>query len=98
MTKISIYLDDEVWAKFREQVFKKYGNLRRLSSEVENVLRSTLIDELVVHEFEKMGAKAPEMVWAQEVGEKRPTLKGPSSEALVREMREKRVEKALSGQ
>lgn len=98
MAKVSLYINEEVWAKFREEVFRKYGSLRKLSSEVEDLLRSTLVQDKVKSEFEKLGIKTEGSISSREVKEKRPILKGPSSEKIVREMRRKRVVEVLSRQ
>lgn len=91
-----MYIDEKVWAKFRERVFRKYGNLRRLSSEVEAVLCSTLTEDRVTSAFEKLGFKSEGTISSRQVKEKRPVLRGPPSEKIVREMRQKRVAEALS--
>ena len=98
LAKVSLYINEEVWAKFREEVFRKYGSLRKLSSEVEALLRSTLVQDKVKSEFEKLGIKTDGTISSREVKERRPMLKGPPSEKMVREMRHKRVAAALSRQ
>ena len=97
LAKVSLYIDEEVWARFREEVFRKYGSLRKLSAEVESLLRSTLVGDKLEPEFEKLGIMVEGTISSQEVKERRPTLKGPPSERIVREMRHRRVE-ALSRQ
>ena len=57
MTKVSIYIDNAVWESFKAQVFQKHGNMRKISSEVEDILRAEIVQTLVVSEFEKMGIK-----------------------------------------
>jgi len=98
LAKVSLYINEEVWAKFREEVFRKYGSLRKLSSEVEALLRSTLVEDKVKSEFEKLGIKTGSTISSMEVKEKRCMLKGPPSEKIVRKMRQKRVAEALSRQ
>lgn len=96
MTKVSLYIDEEVWSKFRERVFSKYGNLRKLSSEVETVLRSTLVQDRVSSAFQKLGFQTEGTVSSRQVKENRPMLRGPPSEEIVREMRGKRIAEAVS--
>lgn len=98
MTKVSVYIDDSVWAKFRKQVFRKYGNLRKLSSEVEMLLRSIIIEDAVTSGFEKMGLKVNGTISSREIKTTRPRLRGPPSEEIVRRMRQRRIAEALSGQ
>ncbi|MFQ6086179.1 MAG: hypothetical protein ACE5OY_07985 [Candidatus Bathyarchaeia archaeon] len=98
MVKVSLYVNEEVWGRFREEVFRKYGNLRKLSNEVEALLRSTLVEDRVTSEFKKLRIKTEGTVSSWEVKKKRPRLSGPPSEKIVKEMRQKRVAEALSRQ
>jgi hypothetical protein len=81
---------------FKQQVFQKHGNLRKLSSEVEKVLRDAVVGSVIISEFEKIGIKAKGTISSQEIKATRPQLKGPPSEALLGEMRQKRIAKTLS--
>ncbi len=96
MDKVSLYIDEEVWAKFREEVFRKYGDLRKLSREVEALLRSTLVEDTITSGFRKLGIEAKGIVSSRELKERRPLLRGPPSEKIVKGMRGKRIVKALS--
>lgn len=96
MTKVSLYIDEKVWAEFRERIFRKYRSLRKLSSEVEALLRSTLVEDKVTSAFEKLGFETEGTISSQQVKEERPTLRGPPSEKIVREMRQKRFAETLS--
>ena len=98
MTKVSVYVDDSVWLNFREQVFQKHGNLRKLSSEIEKLLRDAIVEDAVISEFEKIGIKAKGTISSQEIKATRPLLKGPQSEKILQEMRRKRVAEALPRQ
>jgi len=98
LAKVSLYINEEIWTKFREEVFRKYGSLRKLSSEVEALLGSALVEDKVAFEFKKLGIKTEGTISSREVKERRPALRGPSSEKIVREMRGRRVAKVLSGQ
>jgi len=96
--KVSLYIDEEVWVKFREEVFRKYGNLRKLSKEVEALLRSALVEDTITSGFGKLGIEAKGVISSGEVKGKRPMLKGPPSEKIMKEMRRKRVVEALPRQ
>ena len=98
MAKVSLYIDKEVWAKFREEVFRKYGSLRKLSSEVETLLRSTLVEDKIMAQFEKLGVTTAGAISSRELRERRPVLRGPSSERIIKEMRQKRVAETLPRQ
>jgi hypothetical protein len=86
MAKVTVYVDDTVWSKFRASVFQRRGSLKGLSEEVEGSLRSALVDEdtVVFLQTIKSGLK---------VGKRaRPVLRGPSAGPQVRAMRRKRFE------
>jgi len=84
LAKVTVYVDDEVWSKFRASVFQKHGSLKALSREVEGSLRSTLVDEDVLSFLEKLAA-------GLDVKSRvRPKLRGSVAEAQVREMRRRR--------
>ena len=55
LKKVSLYIDEKLWTKFKEIVLRKHGTLRKLSSEVESLLRASLIDEEIGHVFKRMG-------------------------------------------
>lgn len=90
LTKVTVYLDDEVWGNFKTQVFKKHGSLRKLSYEVERILRNETVDDEIASTFKKLGIPKKETS-SKEIREKRPTLKGPPSEEIISAMRHKRV-------
>ena len=96
MAKVSIYVDDEVWDSFKAQVFQKHGNLRKLSAEVEMLLAEAIVEDQVVLAFEKIGVTAKGTASSQEIKAIRPKLRGPSSEEILRQMRNKRIAQTLS--
>ena len=98
MTKVSLYVDDSVWVNFKKQVFQKHGNLRKLSSEVEMLLRDAVVEDAVISEFGKIGIKAKGTISSQEIKATRPPLRGSPSEKILQEMRRKRVAEALPRQ
>jgi len=98
LKKISVYIDDSVWAKFREQVFERYGNLRKLSSEVEKILQDTIIKDAVNSGFKEIGITVKGTISPQEIKDKRPMLKGPPSEEILKEMRRKKIAETLPRQ
>ena len=96
MTKVTVYLDDEVWGIFKAQVFQKHGNLRKLSFEVENLIKTAIIGDQIVSTFEKLGVTVNGTASSQEIKDRRPKLRGPPSEEILRETRHKRVAQILS--
>lgn len=86
MAKVTVYLDDQVWAKFRASVFQRRGSLKVLSKEVEESLRSALVEEDVLPYLAKLKASLNPKTRA------RPEQKGPPAEAQIRRMRRRRFE------
>jgi len=96
LKKVSLYIDEKLWARFKEVVLRKHGTLRKLSSEVESLLRTSLIDEGIGRAFEKMGIEVSVPASPEEIKRSRPKLRGPPSEDLIREMRGKSIVKGIS--
>ena len=96
MAKVSIYVDDAVWASFKEQVFQKHGSMRKLSSEVETLLKASILQNQMISAFEKMGVIAKGTSSSQEIKALRPKLRGPASEEIVKEMRRRRIAQTVS--
>jgi hypothetical protein len=90
LTKVSIYVNDKVWSDFKKEVFQKYGSLRKISSEVEMLLRSLIVQDAVVLGFRRIGVKADGVISSSEIKAGRPILRGPYSEEIIREMRRKK--------
>jgi hypothetical protein len=90
MAKVTVYLDDDVWSKFRASVFEKHGSLKVLSKQVELSLKQALQeDEVLTYLAGLRGKGSPNK-------HVRPRLRGSPAEVDVREMRRKRFE-SLSG-
>jgi len=94
--KVSLYLDESLWLRFKEAVLKKHGTLRKLSSEVESLLQTSMVDdESVEQAFKKIGTDVKTPCSPEEVRQNRPKLRGPPSEALIRKMRRRRSDEDL---
>jgi hypothetical protein len=88
LKKVSLYIDEELWTNFKENVLRKHGTLRKLSSEVEESLRHSLVcEELLLGSFKKIGINSDVSVTSEKIKRNRPRLRGPPSEILIREMR-----------
>jgi len=96
LTKVSVYVDDSVWVNFKQQVLRKHRTLRKLSSEVEKLLQDAVVESTVISGFDKIGVKAKGTMNSHEIKSTRPPLRGPQSEAILKEMRRKRVVEPLS--
>lgn len=92
LKKVSLYLNEELWIRFKEAVLKKHGTLRKLSDEVENLLRASMIDEEIEKAFKNIGINVKTVFSPEEVKRNRPQLRGPPSEVLIKKMRGRRVE------
>ncbi len=91
MAKVSVYIDDRVWARFREAVFRKHGSLRQLSSETEALMQDFAVEDAVIAAFKRMNVAVDGTTSSKDVKKGRPSPKGPPSEDIVRTMRRKRV-------
>jgi len=96
LTKVSVYINDSIWMNFKQQVFRKHGNLRKLSSEVEKLIQDAVVESTVISEFDKIGVKAKGTISSHDIKSTRPPMKGKQSEEILKEMRRKRVVETLS--
>jgi hypothetical protein len=90
MAKVTVYLDDDIWSKFRASVFKKHGSLKVLGKQVELSLKQTIQEDEMLTYLAQLRGKGSLKKRA------RPSLKRSRAEVDVREMRRKRFE-SLSG-
>lgn len=88
MAKISVYINDEAWKRFREQVFSRYGTLRRLSGELEQLVASEDMERMVLLGARRIGVSIEQDVSPLKIKKGRPKLKGPAAETILREMRD----------
>ena len=95
MTKVSVYVDDSVWLSFKKQVFQKHGNLRKISSEIEALLRAAIVEDEIASAFKKTGIIVKGAISSQEIKQTRPKLRGLPSEEILKEMRRRRIVEAL---
>jgi len=96
LTKVSVYIDESVWLEFKQRVMRNHGSLRKLSKEVEELVRESNVETEVVCGIEKLGVKAKGTVSSQEIKANRPKSRGPSSKTIIEQMRKQRVEEILS--
>ena len=94
--KVSVYVGDEVWDKFRRAVVRRSGDPRTLSSEVQNLIQDSLVEDSVVAGFEKMKIASKPLSSMQIVVVK-PSV-ATSAETTLGEMRGKRHGEAVSRQ
>jgi hypothetical protein len=86
MAKVTVYVDDQVWSRFRASVFQRHGSLKVLNKEVEESLRSTLVDEDVLPYLARLKASITPRTRT------RPEARGSQAETQIRRMRRRRFE------
>ncbi len=84
--KVSLYLQDETWRKFKRDVLRKTGQLRTLSSEVQELIEDNSTEDSLRKGFEKMKIEI-KPVSSSEVNPVRPSTR-TSSAATIRRMRD----------
>ncbi len=84
MAKVTVYVDDDVWNKFRASVFTKHETLKALSKEVEGSLESTMAEETIGDYLTKLASQLKPKT------RERPILKGASAGVMIRNMRRRR--------
>lgn len=88
-------MDDSDRLKFGTQAFQKYGSLRKISSEVEDLLRALIMEDEIQTAFKKTGISIKGVTSSQEIIETRPMLKGPPAEEIMKQMRGRKVAETL---
>jgi len=90
LAKVSLYIDDTAWKRFREQVFARHGTLRQLSSEVEGLIYSEDIERILAMGAKKVGISIGRELTPSAIKKARPKLRGAVAEKIVRQMRDQR--------
>jgi hypothetical protein len=94
--KVSLYVGDEIWDKFRRTVLRRTGDPKTLSSEVQNLIKDSLVEDTVVAGFEKMKVEFKPLS-SMQIAPVKPSF-ATSAEASLREMRGRRHDKTVSRQ
>ena len=89
MAKVSLYIDDSAWKRFREQVFARHGTLRQLSGDVEGLIYSEDIERILAVGARKVGIPIKRLT-PSAIKRARPKLRGAVAEKIVRQMRDQR--------
>ena len=90
MAKVSLYINDDTWKRFRAQVFTRHGTLRRLSDEVEGLMTSEDIERIIVSGVKKAGISVDQEVTSSKIKKTRPKLRGVAAEIILKDMRNQR--------
>ena len=91
--KVSLYLSDELWAKFKKTVLRQTGDARSLSSKVQELIQGSMLEESVIRGFEGMEI-SPKLLDSGHVVPVRPSVPTSSGET-IREMRDSRHAKSV---
>jgi|SRR6267143_2699885 len=93
MAKVTFYIDDETWARFKRRVVRRSGTLRGISRELQAIVQDSLLEENLSKAFRALGYEPgafPSDVEVSPVVPHEPT----SSAAVTRELRGKRHNEA----
>jgi len=93
--KVSIYIDYELWQKFKKMVVRRSGDTRSLSKEVQSLIEETIVEKALLDTFKKLGLNLEKLPPFGDV-KAVVTVKPTSSGRKVREMRDGRAE-SISG-
>ena len=92
--KTTIVVDEELWNRFKEFVFQRYGSYRKLSEAIEESIKT--MDSIgLIMEFAKLMGISGAFPSSREIVERRSSV-DVSAGQVAREMRNER-EKRLSG-
>ncbi len=94
--KVSLYVGDEVWNKFRRAVVLRTGDPRTLSSEVQSLIEDSLLEDNLVAGFGKMNM-TPKPLSSMQIELVKPSV-ATSAQSTLREMRGRRHGKTISRQ
>ncbi len=94
MEKVSLYINEKVWRKFREWVIKEHGSLRTLSAEAKSLLRSRPIEEESSTTFERSGVRVKDTISSEDIRLNRPRLRSLPSDAILKKMNSSRLAEA----
>ncbi|MDG6910096.1 MAG: hypothetical protein JRN08_06975 [Nitrososphaerota archaeon] len=86
--KVSLYLDDELWSRFKRSVLRQTGDPRSLSAKVQGLIQNSMTEESLARGFQKMNI-APTPLDSGQVVPVRPSV-DTSAGREVRQMRESR--------
>lgn len=87
MVYISLYIDDDLWRRFREDVLRSRGKSRALSDQVAELIEDALTQEAVTRGFGLIGESPSRILSAAEIKPITPRV-DTSSERAIREMRD----------
>jgi hypothetical protein len=87
--KVSLYLEDEVWKKFKRDVLRRTGEPRSLSAEVQELIQNASIEDSIRKGFGQMKVDV-KPISSSKITQVKPSV-STSSAATLRKMRERRL-------
>jgi len=89
--KVSVYIDEELWKKFKKMIVQRTGDTRSLSREVQTLIEETIVEKALLDAFKRLGLNLEKLPSFGDIKLVVPT-EPTSSGRIVREMRGKRAE------
>ncbi len=93
--KVSVYIDEELWERFKKMVVHKTGDTRSLSREVQMLVEESIVDKGLLNAFKKLGLNWEKLPSFSDIEAVTP-VKSSSAGKTVRKMRDERAE-SISG-
>lgn len=91
MGKVSIYIDEEIWRKFKKVIVQRTGDTRSLSKEVQSLIEERIVEKALLDAFEGLDLKLQKLPSFGDIKPAVPRI-ATSSGRMVREMRDERAE------
>ena len=95
MGKVSIYIDEELWQKFKKMIVQRTGDTRSLSKEVQSLIEERIVEKTLLDAFKRLDLNLEKLPSFGDIKLVVPT-EPISSGKMVREMRDGRAE-SISG-
>ena len=95
MGKVSIYIDGELWRRFKKMIVQRTGDTRSLSKEVQSLIQETIVEKALLDGFNRLDLNLEKLPSFGDITPVVPT-KPTSAGRMVREMRDERAE-SISG-
>jgi len=97
MTKVSIYMDEDVWKRFKKLVVARTGDMKALSKEVQKLVKESLVEDTLLNGFRSLCPSIEQLPSARSVEAVIPSVPASAGRTL-REIRNERLAKGVSGQ
>ncbi|MHA1267608.1 MAG: hypothetical protein ACTSRS_20395 [Candidatus Helarchaeota archaeon] len=89
MKKVTFYTDEELWKKFSASVVEKEGSTRKISEQLQILMKSFLLNNFLEAIIKEFNIKIDSYISSDDVKKDRPSV-NVSSADLVRKGRDSR--------